>query len=161
MRTSLSCELADAEATAAFARRLAALLAPLPGAVVYLSGRLGAGKTTLARALLRAMGVQGTIRSPTYTLLEPYELDGRRVLHMDLYRIESLDVDQLGLDDYPPSETLWLVEWPEKAGGRLPLPDLDLQFEIRGEGRRLSLSTRLPIDLSALANEPATAPKST
>lgn len=150
MTANFLCDLADPEATATFARRLARLLAPLPGAVVYLRGPLGAGKTSIARELLRALGVQGTIRSPTYTLMEPYEIGGRRLLHMDLYRIEAADLEQLGLVDYPPSETLWLVEWPEKAQGGLPPPDLDLSIQMQGEGRRLELSTLLPIELDAL-----------
>ncbi|MDB5968912.1 MAG: tsaE [Hydrocarboniphaga sp.] len=136
--------LADAEATAAFGRELAVALREQRGAVIHLRGTLGAGKTTLARELLRALGVTGTIRSPTYTLMEPYELPDRRVLHMDLYRIEASDLDQLGLDDYPPEETLWLVEWPEKGGAGVPRADLDLLLEPAGEGRKLQISTRSP-----------------
>lgn len=132
--------LADAEATAAAAQRLGLALAARPwlGAVLYLRGDLGAGKTTFARALLRALGVTGTIRSPTYTLMEPYELPDRRLLHLDLYRLETAELDQLGLDDYPPTETLWLVEWPERAAGLLPKPQLDLRLQPQGEGRRLT-----------------------
>lgn len=135
--------LADAEATAVFGRELAEALRDVPGAVIHLRGTLGAGKTTLARELLRALGVTGTIRSPTYTLMEPYELPGRRVLHMDFYRIDAADLEQLGLDDYPPSETLWLVEWPEKGGAGLPKADLVLELFAAGEGRKLQISTAL------------------
>jgi tRNA threonylcarbamoyladenosine biosynthesis protein TsaE len=132
--------LADAEATAAFGRELADALRDERGAVIHLRGTLGAGKTTLARELLRALGVTGTIRSPTYTLMEPYELPDRRVLHMDLYRIEAADLEQLGLDDYSPTETLWLVEWPEKGGAGLPKADLVLELAALGEGRKLQIS---------------------
>ena len=143
--------LPDADATAAFGRELAAALRGQAGAVIYLRGTLGAGKTTLARELLRALGVTGTIRSPTYTLMEPYELPDRRVLHMDLYRIDAADLEQLGLDDYPPSETLWLVEWPEKGGCGLPKAELELLLLPTGEGRQLRIS-RAPA--AAACNSP-------
>jgi len=83
--------------------------------------------------------VTGAIRSPTYTLMEPYELGSRRVLHMDLYRLEAADLEQLGLDDYPPAETLWLVEWPEKGGQHLPAADIELHLSVDGRGRRLAI----------------------
>jgi tRNA threonylcarbamoyladenosine biosynthesis protein TsaE len=132
--------LPDAEATEAFAQQLARALDGQRGGVIHLRGTLGAGKTTLARSLLRALGVTGTICSPTYTLMEPYDLPGRRVLHMDLYRIDAPDLEQLGLDDYPPQETLWLVEWPEKGGALLPPADLDLLLEVSGAGRKIRIS---------------------
>jgi len=121
--------LADAAATEALGARLARLLAGLGSGVVYLRGDLGAGKTTLARGLLRALGVLGPVRSPTYTLLEPYVLDDLEVLHMDLYRLASADeLDQLGLDGYPPDRTVWLVEWPERGAGVLPQPLLSVSL---------------------------------
>lgn len=132
--------LSDADATVAFAAHLARALATVRGGVIHLRGDLGAGKTTLARGLLRAFGVQGAIRSPSYTLMEPYELGDRRALHLDLYRLQAEEIDQLGLDDYPPEETLWLVEWPERAAGLLPPPDLDLQLTVERQGRRLDWS---------------------
>lgn len=132
-------DLPDTDATEAFGRELAAQLEDGAGGVIYLHGELGAGKTTLVRALLRALGVTGAIRSPTYTLMEPYELGSRRVLHMDLYRLEAADLEQLGLDDYPPAETLWLVEWPKKGGQHLPAADIELHLSVDGRGRRLAI----------------------
>ncbi|WP_422505982.1 tRNA (adenosine(37)-N6)-threonylcarbamoyltransferase complex ATPase subunit type 1 TsaE [Stenotrophomonas sp. GZD-301] len=109
-------------------------------AVVQLQGDLGAGKSTLARALLRALGVQGPIRSPTYTLVERYPLvDGHEAWHLDLYRIgHAGELDFLGLDEG--SASLWLVEWPERGAGALPPTDLVVALEIEGQGRRVRLS---------------------
>lgn len=106
-------------------------------AVVHLQGDLGAGKSTLARALLRALGVRGAIRSPTYTLVERYPLeDGTEALHLDLYRIaDSGELEFLGLD--PGEGALWLVEWAERGGAGLPGADLRLELAIDGEGRSL------------------------
>lgn len=111
-----------------------------PHAVVQLQGDLGAGKSTLARALLRALGVQGGIRSPTYTLVERYPLgDGHEAWHLDLYRIgQAEELDFLGLDEG--SASLWLVEWPERGAGALPPTDLIVVLEIEGQGRRARLS---------------------
>ena len=114
--------LHDADATAALGAGLAANLPE--HAVVELHGDLGAGKSTLARALLRALGVTGTIRSPTYTLVEQYPLTvGGMALHLDLYRIGAPgELEFLGLD--AGDIRLWLVEWPERGQGALPHPDL-------------------------------------
>lgn len=111
-----------------------------PRAVVQLQGDLGAGKSTLARALLRALGVQGAIRSPTYTLVERYPLsDGTEAWHLDLYRIgQAEELDFLGLDEGTAS--LWLVEWPERGAGALPPTDLVVALDIEGQGRRARLS---------------------
>lgn len=108
-------------------------------AVVYLQGDLGAGKSTLARALLRALGVVGTIRSPTYTLVERYPLsDGFEAWHLDLYRItDPGELDFLGLDGNEAS--LWLVEWPERGRDHLPGADLLIELEVRGQGRHARL----------------------
>lgn len=111
-----------------------------PHAVVQLQGDLGAGKSTLARALLRSLGVQGAIRSPTYTLVERYPLgDGHEAWHLDLYRIgQAEELDFLGLDEG--SASLWLVEWPERGAGALPPTDLIVALEIEGLGRRVRLN---------------------
>lgn len=130
--------LKDAAATDALGQRLAA---QRPAhAVVHLYGDLGAGKSTLARALLRALGVAGTIRSPTYTLVERYPLaDGSEAWHLDLYRIgDPGELDFLGLDEGAAS--LWLVEWPQRAGAALPPADLRIDLAIDGHGRSAQLS---------------------
>ena len=106
--------------------------------VVTLSGSLGAGKTAFARAFLRARGVTGAIRSPTYTLVEPYETNRGLVLHMDLYRLEDPgELHALALDDTPPERALWLVEWPSRAAGWLPSPVRRVELHAEGAGRRI------------------------
>ncbi|MFI8717036.1 tRNA (adenosine(37)-N6)-threonylcarbamoyltransferase complex ATPase subunit type 1 TsaE [Stenotrophomonas sp. NPDC077464] len=115
-----------------------------PHAVVQLQGDLGAGKSTLARALLRALGVEGGIRSPTYTLIERYPLaDGKEAWHLDLYRIgQAEELDFLGLDE--DSASLWLVEWPERGAGALPPTDLIVALAIEGQGRHARLTASSP-----------------
>ena len=134
--------LADAEATAMLADALASTQ-PSP-AVVFLHGELGAGKSTLARAWLRVLGVQGAIRSPTYTLVEHYPLPaGGKGLHLDLYRIgDAGELEFLALDDA--EATLWLVEWPERGARGLPPPDLSLALSIAGDGRQALLEAGSP-----------------
>ena len=97
---------------------------------VGLYGGLGAGKTTLVRGLLRSLGVQGAVRSPTYSLLEHYSVENWQCLHLDLYRLtEPRDVLGLGLADFDLSGYLWLIEWPERAAGVLPAADLILEMQ--------------------------------
>lgn len=135
--------LADADATEQLGVRLARSLPAR--AVAYLHGDLGAGKSTLARALLRALGVTGTIRSPTYTLVEQYALPvGGLALHLDLYRIGNPgELEFLGLD--PAEARLWLVEWPERGQGGLPMADLDIRLAVAGAGRQCVLAPRTPV----------------
>ena len=119
------------------ALRAANLAEPL---VLGLSGDLGAGKTTLVGGFLAALGHDGSARSPTYTLIEPYRLAGRDLYHCDLYRLrDPSELDDLGLRDLLVGPSVLLVEWPERAGGRLREPDLGLHIEYSGEGRSLSL----------------------
>ncbi|KLD77642.1 tRNA (adenosine(37)-N6)-threonylcarbamoyltransferase complex ATPase subunit type 1 TsaE [Xanthomonas hyacinthi] len=128
--------LQDSDATERLGQVLAATRPAQ--AMVHLRGDLGAGKSTLARALLRALGVQGAIRSPTYTLVERYPLADGEAWHLDLYRIGAAgELDFLGLDEA--SVTLWLVEWPERGGDLLPPADLIVALALHGAGREVQL----------------------
>ncbi len=131
-------ELEGAGASAAFGARLAGLLRP--GDVVALSGDLGAGKTTLARGLLAALGLVGEAPSPSFAIVQPYGADELRlpVWHVDLYRIEDADeIEEFGLDEAR-GEAALLIEWPERMGSRLWPDALRIRIERMGEGRRLT-----------------------
>lgn len=134
----LVVQLSGEAAQAAFGARLArACEAPL---LVFLDGQLGAGKTTLVRGLLRELGQTGAVRSPTYTLVEPYEVGGTLVYHLDLYRIADPDeLEYLGLRDLLAEPALVFVEWPDRGAGWLPQADLHIHIALAGEGRRLTL----------------------
>ena len=109
-----------------------------PCRVVTLSGELGAGKSTFARGVLRALGAQGSLKSPSYTLLESYELPSMHVIHLDLYRLRDPDeLENLGLADYHRPGFLWLVEWPERGAGRLPPVDLGFVFSFANGAHRI------------------------
>lgn len=146
--------LADPGATAAFGAALAAALdaagrAPL---VVYLDGDLGAGKTALVRAILGALGHAGRVPSPTYTLVEPYVLAGRTVLHADLYRLNSpAELDDLGLAEAVAPGSLLFVEWPARGGDRLPPADLAVVLTPQGAGRRVRVVGASPAGASVVA----------
>jgi tRNA threonylcarbamoyladenosine biosynthesis protein TsaE len=133
--------LEDAEAT----ERLGAVIgrSAASPSVIFLEGNLGAGKTTLTRGLLHALGYVGTVRSPTYTLVETYPLsDGAvaRIAHFDLYRLCSPEeLEDMGFRDYL-DDSLVLIEWPEKGVGALPVPDLNVRFSIATEARDVLLS---------------------
>lgn len=131
-------ELSDLAATEALGARIAAGLQK--GDVVALEGDLGAGKTTLARAVLRALSVEEAVPSPSFTLVQSYETARFPVRHFDLYRLEDpSEVDELGLEDAL-SDGAVLVEWPEKAKGRLPQDGLHVLLEWDGEKRRARLA---------------------
>lgn len=118
----------------------AALGTGLRGELIFLRGQLGVGKTTLARGILRGLGHSGPVKSPTYTLLEPYELGEREVLHFDFYRInDPEELAFIGIDDLMGSSALKLVEWPERARDRLPNPDLDISLHEIDGGRLLEM----------------------
>lgn len=143
----------DESATESWARHMAAQLQASPDAYdvyVALRGPLGAGKTTLVRHLLRALGVQGRIKSPTYALLEGYEIDTpagpRLAWHVDLYRFENpLEWEDAGLRELFAAPGLKLVEWPERAQGLLPEPDVDVSIEPQEDNtRRVHLRLRGP-----------------
>jgi tRNA threonylcarbamoyladenosine biosynthesis protein TsaE len=113
--------------------------------LIFLSGDLGAGKTTLSRGLIRALGHEGAVKSPTYTLVEPYELPSGRVMHYDLYRLgDPEELEYLGLRDHLDSETLTLIEWPERGVPLLPTPDLKLILSVVPGGRDISWQALTP-----------------
>jgi tRNA threonylcarbamoyladenosine biosynthesis protein TsaE len=131
----------SAEETEALAAGLLGTAPPrgAPCRVVELRGELGSGKSTFARGALRALGVRGTVKSPTYTLLEAYDLPAVHVVHLDLYRLDDPDeLEHLGLADYHRPGFLWLIEWPEHGAGRLPPADERFEFSIGPEGHRIT-----------------------
>jgi tRNA threonylcarbamoyladenosine biosynthesis protein TsaE len=135
---SLSFPLADEAATLALARRLAGCLAP--GLVVYLHGDLGAGKTTLVRGVLNALGHTGRVKSPTYTLLETYSAGGLELRHFDLYRLNDQEEwESAGFRDEFDGHNVFFIEWPEKAQGLIPAADMEIDLDIAGEGRIATL----------------------
>jgi tRNA threonylcarbamoyladenosine biosynthesis protein TsaE len=115
-------------------------------AVVFLTGELGAGKTTLVRGFLRAQGVTALVRSPTYTLVEFYQLGELTVLHADLYRLrDPSELDELGLREWAQERSLWLIEWPERGRGHLPPPDLTLSFSVLSDAHAIDLQAHSAI----------------
>ncbi|MCE3285839.1 MAG: tsaE [Steroidobacteraceae bacterium] len=148
-----------ADATRALGARLANALRMSAAAMampmlVTLSGDLGAGKTTFVAGLLEALGHVGPVRSPTYTLIEPYRVDDRDLYHCDLYRLRHPDeLDDLGLRDLRRPGSLLLVEWPERAEGRLGAPDMAIEFEYAGDtARALVFEARSPAGSDVLAH---------
>jgi tRNA threonylcarbamoyladenosine biosynthesis protein TsaE len=144
-QSQITVALRDAAATEALGARVAAALLADARAptTIALSGELGSGKTTLVAGTLAAFGHQGPVRSPTYTLIEPYVFAGRELLHCDLYRLESPQaVDELGLRDELTDANVLLVEWPERAGDRLGVADLSIELNYAGAARSATLSAR-------------------
>jgi len=133
----MKIDVADAAAMESLGAQLAQSRA---AGIIYLQGDLGAGKTTLARGFLRALGHTGRVRSPTYTLIEPYPFDFGVVYHLDLYRLsDARELEDLGLRDLLEERALLLVEWPERGSGVLPAADLLVSIEHRDVGRRVTL----------------------
>jgi len=129
-------ELNDEADQLAFGSRLAVAL--IPGVTVFLRGDLGVGKTTLCRGIVNGMGFEGNVKSPTYTLVEPYELAEQMLYHFDLYRLgEPTELEYMGCRDYFDDASICLVEWPERGAGVLPEPDLELEIQVQGRGRCL------------------------
>ena len=128
----------DPAATEALGHALAA--GAQPGRVLHLRGDLGAGKTTLVRGLLRGLGHAGRVKSPTYTLVEPYELSSLHFYHFDFYRLKDrAEWEERGFREYFNEAALCVVEWPERAVGLLSAPDLDVLLSFEGEARRARL----------------------
>jgi len=111
------------------------------GCLVFLRGNLGAGKTAFVRGCLRAAGHQGAVKSPTFTLVEEYSLQGRTIYHFDLYRLaDPEELEWMGIRDYLRPDALCFIEWPEKGEGMLPVADVAVSITIDGTGRDLELS---------------------
>lgn len=141
----ISVNSRDDEQTRAFGAALARSLpsAPARAVRVFLQGDLGAGKTTLVRGFLQALGERRTVRSPTYSLLETYECSPWRIAHLDLYRLQSpQDLLTLGLADLDESRTVWLIEWPERGEGVLPAPDLVVSLSGTPNGHPIRIDSR-------------------
>jgi len=153
----MSCvrHVTDGEAMETLGQRLARS-AKRPG-VIYLQGELGTGKTTLVRGLLRGFGYHGKVKSPTYTLVEPYPIDHLTVYHLDLYRLGSPEeLEWIGIRDLLAEASLLLIEWPEQGEGMLPPADLDISLTYQGEGRELQfqvLTTEGELMISACLDQ--------
>jgi tRNA threonylcarbamoyladenosine biosynthesis protein TsaE len=144
----------DEAACAAFAAHVARTPTLLPSTFIALHGALGAGKTTFVRHLLRALGVAGRIKSPTYALMEPYAVSGHAVSHFDFYRFgDAREWADAGLRDVFAAPGLKLAEWPDNAAPLLPLPDWRLQIDTDGEGtRRVTVHALTPHGVELLAS---------
>ena len=136
-------KLPDAAATARLGAALAAGIAP--GRVLHLAGDLGSGKTTLVRGLLRALGVQGPVKSPTYAWVEPYRISSLDLYHFDFYRFDKkTEWLSSGLREYFRPDAVCIVEWPERAEDLLAAPDLAVQLYYEGEARRAAITAHSP-----------------
>jgi len=130
------CRVSDESAMVALGEALGYALSA--GTIVFLEGELGMGKTTLARGVLRAFGHSGAVKSPTYTLVEPYQVDGATLFHFDLYRLgDPEELEFMGIRDYFDGGSIALLEWPERGAGYLPVPDLIVSINLSGNGRSL------------------------
>jgi len=143
--TNKNYHLADESATIAMGNKLADIVKKSlkQGIVVYLYGDLGAGKTTLTRGFVQGMGHNGHVKSPTYTLVEPYDLDEWQVFHFDLYRLsDPEELEYMGIRDYFADNCCCFIEWPEKGHGMIKAPDLQINLAYSDEQRTLSVQAK-------------------
>ena len=153
MSELMTRSLADEAATVAAGQRLSRALRP--GLVIYLVGDLGMGKTTFSRGLIQALGHEGAVKSPTYTLVEPYELGELKLYHFDLYRLgDAEELEFMGIRDYFGPETVCLVEWPGRGAGVLPPADIVINIEPENRGRRLSCEALTEMGREVLSIQP-------
>lgn len=144
MGNDFTLDLADEAATLSLGARLAQVIEP--NLTIYLHGDLGAGKTTFVRGLLQGLGFAGKVKSPTYTIVEPYEINRNdgvilNVYHFDLYRFnDEEEWEAAGFRDYFNPQSLCLIEWPEKAAQLLPTPDIDICLSMKGSGRAVNIT---------------------
>jgi tRNA threonylcarbamoyladenosine biosynthesis protein TsaE len=144
--TRLDFELYGEDAMEMFGEQLAKILVNVN--LVHLNGNLGMGKTTLVRGLLKGLGHVGPVKSPTYTIVEPYELDNKNVYHFDLYRVaDPEELEFMGIRDYFENDSLCLVEWPEMGEGSLPAVDVNINITLLRNGRNITLE---PVSEKAL-----------
>lgn len=133
--------LADEQAMSDFGARIARITEG--HGLIFLEGNLGMGKTTLSRGIIRGLGHVGAVKSPTFTLVEPYEIDTIRAFHFDLYRlVDPEELEFLGIRDYFEDDALCLIEWPDKGAGFLPKPDLTITISPQDSGRSLKILPR-------------------
>ena len=135
---SLSQRISSEEEMRAMAKTFSAFIET--GTILFLSGELGVGKTTFTRGLLNGWGYHDKVKSPTYALVEPYEINQRRIFHFDFYRVQNpSELTWIGIQDYFLPDHICIIEWPENAFGMLPLPDLKCKIEFVSSGRLLHI----------------------
>lgn len=149
MQANISLNLADEADTLRLGRELANECSG--DCTIFLKGELGAGKTTLVRGFLRGLGFLSAVKSPTYTFVESYEIEHRSIFHFDLYRLKDPDeLEWIGIRDYFSKPAIRLIEWPEKAGTRLPTPDLICTIAIQKQDRFVTISAETKTGLTIL-----------